>query len=244
MRAFMKLCVALSTVALIAVGCGGGGGNSSTGGVFFTHAELADEFVYQLNNILGYDVTLEKVNTEQFDYIVVYDWDFGTYDAYYIGAFNPGEDILNYVNFYDSDFYFDLDPLAGNRYQDPFSGVIFNQNAYFQRNFSKMEGQDQDLIVNDLSAKIAQSYSLSQTAADKLAKAAITVAVMNRRGAGEQAYRAMMEDVTGTNLDQWNSAIFSGDMSQVNQLIDTAADTLGTDSTDLRNSMGALFFNN
>lgn len=241
MKVLAKSLFALAAVLFVITGCNGGGGNSSVGGVYFTHEELAEEFVYQLNNFLGYDVTLEKINTEQFDYIVVYDWDYGTYDAYYLGAFNPGENISNYVSFYNSDFFFNLDYVGGNLYEDPYSGTLFNEEAYFQRNFEKMEAQDQSLIVDKLAAKIAQSYSLSAKASNKMAEAALTVAVMNQRGAGEAAYKAMMENVTGTNMDQWNSAIKNGDVSQINSLIGTAAKTLGTDSTDLRATMGALF---
>ena len=107
-KIFILLALASS---LMLTSCGGGGGTTSTGGVNYTHSQLADEFVFRLFTDLGIDVTLVKTNTLQYDYIVVYDHDLLTYDAYYIGNYNVGENLSNYLYNDDSSFYYDLDDI-------------------------------------------------------------------------------------------------------------------------------------
>ena len=77
---------------LIFAGCsgGGGGGTNVAGNVYYTHRQLAHEFVRRLELDLGYDLNLVKVNTLQYDYIVVYDYDTKSYDALWIGAYQIG----------------------------------------------------------------------------------------------------------------------------------------------------------
>ncbi|MEZ4872842.1 MAG: hypothetical protein R2827_11530 [Bdellovibrionales bacterium] len=112
--------LAIAVAGLTMSACGGGGGGSggnSTGGVYLTHSELAADFVYRLNVDMGYDVSLVKTWTQQNDYIVVYDYDLGTYDAYDIRYYNAGEDMYTYLSLYDDNFYYDLDKVGSNTYE-------------------------------------------------------------------------------------------------------------------------------
>ncbi len=124
---FKAVSVAVAAMSLVACG-GGGGGNVSTGGVFFTHEQLAEEFVRRVNvDVAGYDLQLVKTNTLQYDYIVVYDYTYGTYDAYWLGNYNPGENMYSYLTNYDAYFYYDLIPQGGNVYKDYYSGILSGQ---------------------------------------------------------------------------------------------------------------------
>ena len=104
---------------------GSGGGSTGTGGTYFTHEELAREFVRRMQTDVGANVTLMKANTEQYDYIVVYDYDTGTYDAYNLRDYNVGENMFNYLNQYSYTFYYDLYSIGGNRYRDPVTNITF-----------------------------------------------------------------------------------------------------------------------
>lgn len=83
----------------------------------FTHEELAAEFVDKMSNDLGINLELLKINTLEFDYIVVEDLDLYDpvlgeyYTAYYIGDYDPGEDLSKYILDYDNDFHY---PLTDN----------------------------------------------------------------------------------------------------------------------------------
>src|SRR4051794_7675243 len=115
---FKKLtAVAAATIALSACGGGGGGNTSVGGGIYYTHAELATEFADSMWYDIGYDVELVKVDTQQYNFVVVYDHDLGTYDAYDLTNYNPGEDIGNFLDTNDWRNYYDLVPVGSNLYQ-------------------------------------------------------------------------------------------------------------------------------
>ena len=54
---------AMAAGALVACN-GGGSGGTSTGGVYFSHKELAEDFVYRLTVDRGWDVDLVKSNIQ------------------------------------------------------------------------------------------------------------------------------------------------------------------------------------
>jgi hypothetical protein len=64
------LLVCLATMLFVGCKSGGGGGNTSTGGVYFTHEELAKEFVRRMSMDLNWSVQLVKTNTAQYNYLV------------------------------------------------------------------------------------------------------------------------------------------------------------------------------
>ena len=115
--------VAFAMLALAACG----GGNSTQGGGYLTHGQAAAEFVKRLNFDLGYNVSLQKTYTLQDGYIVVYDGDYITDDAYYIGDWIVGEDLANYVA--QTSKFYDLDYLGANVYEDFVTGIQFNKNG-------------------------------------------------------------------------------------------------------------------
>lgn len=230
--------LALSAFTILLTGCLGGGGG---GGGGYSHAELADDFVYRLNFALGYDVEIVKTYSDQADYIVVYDWDYDTYDAYYIGDYLPSDDITGYVNYWNADFYYDLTAIGGNDYLDPFTGYIFNKEEMFDRNQLKQAGIREKDALGTMTDQLVQSFEIPQASAKKIAKAALMANLMQRQGAGESKYKDMAVQLTGTTADQWRSA--EGNPLKIEKLKNTTAKSLQMSSDDLNRFFGKMMSN-
>lgn len=162
MKILAQLLTAAAFVALTACGGGGGGGNSNVSGtVFYDHEELAEIFVDRLWTDAGIDAELVKVNTHQFDYIVVYDHDLDTYDAYWLGNYNVGENILTYLDIYDHEFYYDLDYIGSGDYQDYWSGLIFEKTFNSSKDLLKVAAMTENDLKRIGTERIAAEYGLT-----------------------------------------------------------------------------------
>lgn len=224
MKKLTLIVMAAMTLALTACNSGNGG---------YSHATLVDDFVYRLNLALGYDVDIQKTYTQQSGYVVVYDYDYGTYDAYYVGDYLPSDDIGDYVSYYNSNFFYDLDYIGGNDYQDPFSGIIFNQGQNFQRNGLKAEGSKNKLIAEKVTDRLVASTGMSHDGASKIVQTSMMVQAMNKHGAGEAAYSNMVQNVTGSSSVEWGSAYLTGSESHQKQLIEKAASRNNMSASDI-----------
>lgn len=168
MKKMISLFMVLAVTAL--VGCKGGSGGTSTGGVYLSHTQLAQEFVDRLYLDLGYDVQLVKSNTLQYDYIVVYDYDLDTYDAYYIGNYNPGENLNNYLNRYSSEFYYDLIDIGGNQFEDYDTGIIFEKTSVSSKDRLKLAAVEEEMKINRASETLQANYGFEAGRAYEVAK--------------------------------------------------------------------------
>lgn len=191
----MLLKGALSIAAAAAFSaCGGGGGNSSTGGVYFTHEQLAQEFVRRLNiDVPGYNVSLVKTNTLQYDYIVVYDQDFRTYDAYYIGFYNPGENLSNYLNYNESNFYYDLMNMNDGTYKDFLTGRLFDNDDFQSMNVEKAAKLVDLTLINRTETKLRE-MGLYEEAAQDFARGLVYAA--HAQKAGQPLDKGAMDRLT------------------------------------------------
>jgi hypothetical protein len=146
------------TIAL--VGCGGGGnGGYGPGGGGLDHNDLAVAFVNAMN-FDGYDVDLAKSETIQFGYIVVYDYDFGTYDAYDIYGWQPGVDPSSFIA--GTSFYGDLlfDPFS-NIYTDFFTGIQFEKSEESVKDVSLLAELAEEAVVSENAKFISEKFGLS-----------------------------------------------------------------------------------
>ncbi len=109
----MKNLIALVAMTVLLVSCGGGNGGGAPS-LGLNHKELAQEFVTALNATGNYNVELTKKSTLQYDHVVVYDRTLKQYDAYYIGDWKPGQDVVNYVDTLSNNFYYDLRRIPGH----------------------------------------------------------------------------------------------------------------------------------
>lgn len=185
----IALTVLLAAATIFAVNCGGGGGGGSnvSNTTYFTHAELAAEFVTRLNLDLGYDVELVKINTRQYDYIVVYDYDTDSYDAYWIGNYDIGESMAGYLNSYDYKFYYDLDfyGYSGNEelYEDFWSGLIFEEGNARTRSVSAMQSHLANVFKSAKVTAVMDKYGLEAGRANDLVTLSMNFKALSLKGA-------------------------------------------------------------
>ena len=197
-----------STLLLLSllVGCGGGGGGGTnvTHTVSYSHEDLADEFVYRMEMDLGYTLDLVKVDTREYDYIVVYDYDADAYDAYYIGDYHVGEDLGSYLDYYDNMFYYYLDFIgydAGEPlYEDYVTGTIFEDTYAKSRSSSAMQERLSKEFKQARGKAIAEKFNLSHQRAEELVTLAMNYKAMWRKGTlTQREYDAFAMEIVGTS---------------------------------------------
>ena len=205
-RYLMKKFIALiSLLTLLSLGgCGGGGGGTNISGTtYYTHTELAREFVRRLEMDLGYDLDLVKINTLQYDYIVVYDYDAGDYDAYWIGSYEVGENLRRYLKRYDYKFYYDLDYLGLNVYEDYWSGLRFEENSSLSRSSSAMQEHLSNVFKRAKAQAVVDKYGLSYGRATELVTIAMNYRALEGKGALTEAeYDAFAMEAVGTSATE------------------------------------------
>ncbi len=225
----------LVTVAAGLTACGGGGGsgNTSTGGTFFTHEQLAREFVNRVNvDVAGYDLSLQKINTLQADYIVVYDYDYGTYDAYWLGNYNPGESIANYIISYDPYFYYDLINEGGNVYRDFYTGIRFQKVEGIKQNLSRMQGSEQKQVLNVMALQLQKQFGVNKGTATLFAKFAFNMQA-NPGKYGKAEIDAVMTEGLGASYTDILEAKENNDVVSMAQYIATAQAKSGIPATKM-----------
>lgn len=245
MKNLLKTAMALSiSAALVACGGGGGGGNSSTGGKYFTHAELAQEFVKRVNvDVAGYDLSLVKTHTLQTDYIVVYDKDYGTYDAYWLGNYNPGEDMAKYLHNYDDQFYYDLTPQSGNQYRDPYTGTLFEVVQASSKNLSKMKALNETLAIQKAAEGLRAEYGLSEEKAIDTARFAYHVQKAAPGTYNNKDYDAFAKELTGSSVTEFQNDFKAGNVSSLNERLNKAGEITGMGSEGVNKLIKDMFLN-
>lgn len=238
--------VAAAMIALVGCGGGGGGGSTSTGGTYYTHDQLASEFVRRVNvDVSGYDLTLVKSTTLQYDYIVVYDNDYGSYDAYYIGNYNVGENLSNYLNSYKNYFYFDLVAEGGNTYYDPVSGTRFQkQDSTDQKNLSKMKAIKQDLAIQKSADGLRATYGLSAEKSVDVARFAYKMETSVAGTYNKADYDAFAKELTGSSISDFQKDIKAGNDNSLNSRIQKASEVSGMGPEGVNKLIGDMFSGN
>lgn len=231
--------------ALLVAACGGGGsGGTSTGGVYYTHDQLAAEFVNRAYGDAGLDLSLAKSTTLQFDYIVVYDYDYDTYDAYYIGTWAPGVNVGSYINSHSSQNYYDLDYLGGNQYQDWYTGLVFEEGSPTSKDLAKVAAFKQEVRVQKSAKKIQADFGLSENRSREVAKLAVQLADAPKSSMTNSDYDNFSKELLGSSITQFNSAMkksAEGDASALNNLLDKAAQVNGVGPEHMNKIVSGLF---
>lgn len=237
---------AAAMIALVGCGGGGGGGSVSTGGTYYTHDQLAAEFVRRVNtDVAGYDLTLVKSDTQQYDYIVVYDNDYGSYDAYYIGNYSVGQDLSNYLYYNQSYFYFNLVPDVGNTYYDPVTGTRFSVQANgSQKNLAKMQSLKQDLAIQKSADSLRAQYGLSSEKSVDVARFAYKLKTSPAGTYNKGDYDAFAKDLVGSSISDFQNDIKSGNDTSLNARIQKAAQETGMGPEGVNKLIGDVFSGN
>jgi hypothetical protein len=223
----IKALIALAAMITILGACGGGGGSTSTGGVYMSHDQVAQEFVRRVNLDLGYDVELVKSTTLQYDYIVVYDWDYGTYDAYYIGDYNVGENLSAYLNTYYNSNYWDLIPESGNTYRDYWTGILFEKANVTGKNLTTAKAFAQELAITKAAKQVHAKYGLSEDKSLDVARFAYKIQTSPAGTYKMSDYDNFAKELTGSTITEFQNDIKEGKMISLTERIQTAAETTG-----------------
>ncbi len=227
MKMFKAILVSVLAAVMLAACGGGGSGSTSTGGVYYTHEQLASEFVYRLQVDLGYDIELVKDNTLQTNYIVVYDYDYGTYDAYYIGNYNVGENLYNYLVSNEGRFYYDLIPETGNYYYDPYTGTRFNKIAATGTNLTTMKAFEQEYAVMKLAKSAVAQYGLSEEAAADVARFSYKIQTSAEGTFKVEDFDSFASELTGSTVTEFQNDFKAGDAASLADRIERAAQATG-----------------
>lgn len=241
MKKFNAILVSILAAAMLAACGGGGGGSTSTGGVYFTHEELAREFVYRLQVDLGYDVQLVKDNTLRTNYIVVYDYDYGTYDAYYIGGYNVGENLYNYLVGNEYRFYYDLIPETGNYYYDPVTGTRFNKVAANSSNLTVHKAADQENAIAKIAQGISAQYGLSEEKAADVARFTFKVQTSPAGTFQASDYDNFAVELTGSSVTEFQNDFKAGNAASLAERIERAAQTTGMSPENMNSLIQNMF---
>lgn len=254
MTLFTKTAVAVATIAALTACGGGGGGGGSTGGgtyhpptnptnppsgPYYSHAELASEFSKRLNSELtGYEVSLVKTNTYQANYIVVYDKSYKTYDAYYVGAYTPGENLAMYLNKYEYKFYYDLVAKGNNTYQDFVSGKLFEIQDSSSLDVEQVAALQEMAAVNKTAKALREEYGMSEEASLDTARFAV---VMNNAQGGAVDVKAMdrfSAKLTGSSVTQFQNDIKTGNTVSLTKRIELAKEKTGMSDEGIQKLFG------
>ena len=213
---------------LVACNVGGSVSTCVDCGHVWTHAELANEFVARVNTqIANFDIQLVKTFTLQDGYIVAYDYNYGTYDAYYVDAFNPSGDISAYFNAYQNSFYYGLTPLAGGDYYDVQTGTRFEKDTANSKNLSKMKAFKEYLAIKKVTDQLRADYGLSAEKAENTARFAYKLQSSPVGSYNIKDYDAFAKELTGSTITEFQKDAKNGDSVSLSKRIETAADTTG-----------------
>ena len=222
---------------LLACGGGNGSGNPTTGA---SHNDLASIFVNKLNATGQYDVELVKKSTLQYNYIVLYDRDYGTYDAYDLTGFSETTDIMSFVNANNNYFFYDLiripahydiwDNYVPTRYEDPYTGTLFERITATAKDLEKMAALTEQVTIARSANHIETQLGLSADRSLEIARLAVQWN-KNKDTLTNADHDAFASEIIGVSItdakNAVNSAFIDGNQSSLNQVISTAAETNG-----------------
>jgi hypothetical protein len=216
---------AVMTFAMTACGGGGGGGGSvSTGGVYFTHSELAREFVKRAYSDGGVSLTLVKGDTEHSGYVVVNSY-YGL-QAVYIDGWTVGNDIRAYMN---SQSWYDVYDIGGGRYQDN-NGFTYEESSVSNKDLSKMAAMKQAFDIDASAKGIQAQFGLSADRSQVLARLAVQLKNNPKASMTDADYDSYAKEIMGSSIGTLKAALAKqaqGDSTDVMALIDKAAQTNG-----------------
>ena len=234
-------------VAMVLSACGGGGGGGgtvSTGGVSYTHDQLAAAFVDRAYGDAGIDADLVKSNTLQYNYIVVYDYDYKSYDAYYIGGYVVGQNVSDFIYAHNDQNYYDLDSIGGGLYQDYYSGVTFEETASSSKDLQKVAALKQELSVQKSAKKLKAQFGLSDDRSREVARLAVQLANTDKKSMTNADYDGFSKELLGTTIGKFQNAMKAakeGNAADMNSIIDNAAKVNGVGPEHMNEIMNGLF---
>ena len=204
------------------VSCGGGGDGSG----YLSHEEMAERFVDALKIRLGYNIDLVKAKTLKYNYIVVYNYNRKEFDAYEIGNYDPGDSIVSYLDRYDDKFYYDIDKIGPNLYEDFWTGVRFEDTHITTRSSSAHQKHLSNVFQRAKVEAFRGQFGLSYERSTKLVTLAMNYKVLTRnRVPTEDELNDLAMEVVGTPATELYQIAKEGDMLKGCKALKQAAKT-------------------
>ncbi len=231
----------LSIVALGLTACSSGSGS---GGL--THGQLASEFVSSLNYDLDYDVELVKTHTLQYNYVVVYDYDLDSYDAYNISNYYAGDNIGYYLDNYEYSFYYDLDYTGGNIYEDYITGVQFSKSKMTTADSVKAQELVDGLKVKKATNQLTVQFGLAPQRAKEIAGLALQLNNADKSKMTTYQYDQYSKAILGSSYSEVQAALadkLSGNDKALDKVFSKAAKTNGVSKQSVE-KLADLFIKN
>ncbi len=252
------LIIMLATLSLVACksGSGSSSGGTSTGGgtssgpiiisPTYTHSDLATDFVDALNYDLDYDVELVKTYTLQTDFIVVYDYDLDSYDAYDLSGYTYGEDIGYYLEDYEYSFYYDLDDIGGNYYEDYITGIQFSKAKMTPSDSAKAQELIDGIKVKKATEQLTVQFGLAPKRAKEIAGLAMQLSTADKSKMTVYQYDQYSKAILGSTFNEVKTALedkLSGNNKSLDKVFSKAAKTNGISKNSV-SKLADLFIKN
>lgn len=227
-------------IALTFFSCSGdGGGNGSGTTTGYTHNELAERFVYNLNLDAEFDVTLVKSSTETRNFIVVYDPLTDSYDAISISNYLPTMNATDHYNDLSTQFYADLDVLPGydspsgwvsTEYRDRNSGLFFEKGVATSKDLAKMKALKEVIQIEKTAEYFSSEFGLSNSRGKEVAKLSAHWKKASMKAMTAKEIDSFSTELLGFSLtqgvDAYKTAI-EGDASSLESLVKQSANANG-----------------
>ncbi len=230
----------LSVAALALTACGGSG----NGGL--THSQLASDFVASLNYDLNYDVEIVKTHTRQYNYVVVYDYDLDSYDAYNLSYYYPGDNISYYLDDYEYTFFYDLDYNFGNVYTDYITGITFSKTKMTTADNVKAQELIDGIKVKKATKQLTVQFGLAPARAKEVAGLALQLNNSDKATMTTYQYDQYSKAILGSSYTEIQSALadkISGNNASLDKVFSKAAKVNGVSKKSVE-KLADLFIKN
>lgn len=241
----MKNLAFLLLMSIFAVACKSSGNGGGAPG--YTHNELAEKFVRELNLDPDFNVSLVKSSTYQSDYIVIYDPYTGTYDAIDIYSYNPAYDNAadyyydtEYSHFYGLikipgyyDTYYEVDAYGNlylvtdwipTEYYDPRSGISFEKTQGTPKDLAKVAAMKEVAKIEKTAKHLSSSFGLSLSRAKEVARLNANWKKASMKAMTDKEIDNFSTELLGFSITKAKETL-ENDATDLGSLIDKAADT-------------------
>ncbi len=239
------------SITLISCSDGDYGGNGD-GSAEYTHNQLAERFIYQLNLDPEYEVDLIKSSTATRNFIVVYDTYYGTYDAIDISGYSVVDDAIDYYNnpisaYYDLDIIPGYDTASGyvsTQYRDRNTNLYFEKAAATPKDLAKMAALTEGIKLSKTAEFLSAEFGLSLDRSLEIAKLSQAWKKASKKGMTDFEADSFSTEMLGFSITAGKKAMsnsMAGDHQGLNELIIKASEVNNISPEHVQKLMTKVF---
>ena len=230
----MKFILMISMIILTACNGGDSGGNGTGSGVY-THKELAERFVYNLNLSDDFAVKLMKDSTEQRDFIVIYDPYTDTYDAINISGYNVNSSATDFYYSASTQFYGDLDVIPSydspsgwveTQYRDHKTDLYFEKVSASAKDLAKVAALKEVIELDKSAEFLSSEFGLSLDRSKEIARLATHWKKASKKAMTNAEQDSFSTELLGFSITDGKQVIkeaSEGNLSGLSELVEAAA---------------------